>query len=89
MLIRVKVQAKSSREELEEIAEGEYKAWVTAPPADGEANAALIELLAEHFNVAPSLIKIKSGNKSAHKLVEIDMDEALTEDDEELDDDEF
>lgn len=75
MLIRVKVQAKSSKEELEEIAEGEYKAWVTAAPADGEANAALIELLAEHFNVAPSLVKIKSGNKSAHKLVEIDMDD--------------
>lgn len=73
MLIRVKVQAKSSREELEEIGEGEYKAWVTAAPAEGQANAALIELLADHFDVAPSLVRIKSGNKSAHKLVEIDL----------------
>lgn len=81
MLIRVKVQAKSTREELEEIGEDEYKAWVTAPPAGGEANAALIELLAEHFNIAPSLIKIKSGNKSAHKLVEVNIPEQ-TEDEE-------
>ncbi len=74
MLIRVRVQTRASQERLEEVGEDEYKAWVTAAPADGEANAALIELLAEHFNVAPSLIRIKSGNKSAHKLMEIDID---------------
>jgi uncharacterized protein len=74
MLIRVKVQTRAKQEKLEEVGEDEYRAWVTAAPADGEANAALIELLAEHFNVAPSLIRIQSGNKSAHKLVEIDID---------------
>lgn len=73
MLIRIKVQTRASQERLEEISEDEYKAWVTAAPADGAANAALIELLAEHFNVAPSLIRIQSGNKSSHKLVEIDL----------------
>jgi uncharacterized protein len=74
MLIRVKVQTRARQNRLEEVAVEEYKAWVTAAPADGEANAALIELLAEHFNVAPSLVRIKSGNKTAHKLVEIDID---------------
>lgn len=75
MLIRIKVQSRSTQEKLEEVGEDEYKAWVTAAPADGEANSALIELLAEHFNIAPSLIRIKSGNKSAHKLVEINMED--------------
>ncbi|HYC80082.1 MAG TPA: DUF167 domain-containing protein [Candidatus Binatia bacterium] len=71
MLIRVKVQTRSSQEKVEQLDIDEYKVWVAAPPADGEANAALIETLADYFNVAPSLIKIKSGNKSSHKLVEI------------------
>jgi uncharacterized protein len=71
MIIRVKVQAKSTQEKIEELGPDEYKAWVTAAPAEGEANAALIQLLADYFNVAPSLIRIKSGNKSAHKLIEI------------------
>jgi uncharacterized protein len=74
MLIRVKVLARAYQEKIEELGPDEYKAWVTAPPAGGAANAELIELLADYFNVPPSLIRIKSGNKSAHKLVEIDMD---------------
>jgi uncharacterized protein len=71
MIIKVKVQTRSSNERIEELGPEEYKVWVTAAPAEGEANAALIEALADYFNCAPSLIKIKSGNKSAHKLVEI------------------
>ncbi len=71
MIIQVKVQARSSQEKVEEVGMDEYKVWVVAAPTDGEANAAVIEALADHFNVAPSLIKIKSGNKSAHKLIEI------------------
>lgn len=71
MLIRVKVQTRSSQEKIEQVGIDEYKVWVTAAPADGEANEALIEVLADHFNVTPSLVKIKSGNKTAHKLVEI------------------
>lgn len=71
MLIRVKVQARSTQEKIEETGIDEYKVWLAAPPTDGAANAALIEMLADYFNIAPSLIKIKSGNKSSHKLVEI------------------
>ncbi len=71
MVIKVKVQAKSSQEKIEETGIDEYKIWVTAPPAENQANEAMIEILAEHFNTAPSKIKILSGHKSSHKLVEI------------------
>ncbi len=71
MLITVKVQAKSKQEKVEQLDVDQYKVWVTAAPANGEANAATIEILADYFNVAPSLVKIKSGNKSAHKVIEI------------------
>ncbi len=69
--IRVKVQARSSQEKIEETGIDEYKIWVTVPPADNQANEAMIEILADYFNVPPSQIRIKSGHKSAHKLVEI------------------
>lgn len=70
-IIRVKVQAHAKNEKIEEVGLDEYKVWVTAPPAEGQANEALIEVLADHFNVAPSLVRIKSGSKSSHKFVEI------------------
>jgi uncharacterized protein (TIGR00251 family) len=71
MNIRVKVQARSSHEKIEEVGEDEYKIWVTVPPAENQANEAVIEILADYFNTAPSNIKILSGHKSSHKLIEI------------------
>jgi uncharacterized protein (TIGR00251 family) len=71
MIIRVKVQARSSQEKIEEVDIDEYKIWVTSPPADNQANEAVIEILAEQFNTAPSNIRIISGHKSSHKIIEI------------------
>ena len=72
MVIKVKVQTRASSERVEEIGLEEYKVWVTVPPTDNQANEAVIELLADFFNTKPSKIHIKSGNKSAHKLIEIE-----------------
>lgn len=68
----MKVQAHAKNEKIEEMGLDEYKVWVTAPPAEGQANEALIEVLSDYFNLAPSRIRIKSGAKSSHKFVEID-----------------
>ena len=38
---------------------------------DGEANTALIKLLAKHFKVSKSQVEIIRGAHSRHKLVEI------------------
>jgi uncharacterized protein len=72
MLIRVKVQTNAREERIEQLDLEDYKVWVRAVPRDGHANEAVIEVLADHFDVAPSQIHIKSGNKSAHKLIEIE-----------------
>jgi len=72
LIIRVKVQTHAQHEKIEETGLDEYKIWVTVPPADNQANEAVIEILAEHFNTAPSNIRIKSGYKSSHKLIEIE-----------------
>lgn len=71
-IIKVKVVTRAHHENIEEVGIDEYKMWVTAVPEAGNANEAVIDLLAEYFNIAPSLIRIKSGNKSTHKLIEIE-----------------
>ena len=43
-----------------------------AVPEDGKANAALVCVLADHFNVKKSQVRIISGHTSRIKLVEIE-----------------
>lgn len=45
--------------------------YLREKPIDGEANAALIKILAKHFRVAKSCVVIKTGSRSRKKLVEI------------------
>jgi uncharacterized protein YggU (UPF0235/DUF167 family) len=72
MIIKVHVRTHAHEDRVEEIGVEEYKLWTTAIPEKGEANESVIEILAEHFNTAPSNIKIRSGHKSTHKLIEIE-----------------
>ena len=71
MRIWVTVKSRSAKNEIQKIAEGEYKIWVTAPPVSGKANEAVIFLVADHFQVAKSLVSILSGASSSRKLIEI------------------
>ncbi len=71
MVIKVHVKTHAHQEKIEELNIDEYKIWTTAIPEKGEANEAIIDILAEHFNIPPSKIRIISGPKSTHKLVEI------------------
>ncbi len=50
---------------------GQLKVHLTAPAIEGRANQALIEVLAEHFNVKKRQIRIISGQKSRQKIVEV------------------
>lgn len=45
---------------------------VTAPPVDGAANKACIELIAKHFGIRKSQISLVSGTTSRTKVFEID-----------------
>ena len=45
--------------------------YLREKPVDGEANAALIKVLAEYFNVAKTRITIKRGSASRRKLIEV------------------
>ena len=50
------------------------KAYVTAPPEDGKANAALIALVAQWLGVPKSAVAVSSGQKSRLKSVAVSGD---------------
>jgi uncharacterized protein (TIGR00251 family) len=47
------------------------KVALTAPPADGKANAACIEFFAKLLNVSRSSVTIASGQSSRNKVVRV------------------
>jgi hypothetical protein len=69
--LRVHVQPRASRAKVQGVHDGALKVAITAPPVDGEANAALIKLLAKHFGVARSTVSLVAGERSRNKTVEL------------------
>jgi uncharacterized protein len=67
----VKVQPRSSRDEILFCSGSKLKIYLKASPVDGKANKDLIEILAKHFKVKKTDIHIVTGKKSRNKLVEI------------------
>jgi uncharacterized protein (TIGR00251 family) len=67
--VTVKPQAKKAG--VTQDADGTYRVSVHAPAREGKANHAVIALLADHFAVPKSSIKILRGNASRKKWLEI------------------
>lgn len=49
------------------------KIRLAAPPVDGKANAALLAFLAKTLGLAKSDVRLKTGDTSRHKRVEVDV----------------
>lgn len=47
------------------------KIRLAAPPVDGKANAALVAFVADYFGLAKSAVRLKSGQTSRRKVLEI------------------
>ena len=71
MKYTVTVKTGTSQEKVTETAPGELTVYLRAKPHDGEANVALVKLLAKHFNVSKSSIAILHGQKSHTKIVDV------------------
>jgi len=68
--IKVKVKPDSRTEEINQ--EGDsFVVKVKEPPKEGRANQAVIKLLAQHFDIPQSQVRILSGFKSKNKLIEV------------------
>jgi uncharacterized protein (TIGR00251 family) len=67
----VLVQPRASRAKLGPIHDGRLKVAVTSPPVDGEANAAVIELVAKSLGVAKSAVEVIAGASSRRKTIRV------------------
>lgn len=67
----VLVQPRASRAKVGPIHDGRLKVAVTSPPVDGEANAAVIELIAKTLGVAKGAVKVTAGASSRRKTLEV------------------
>ncbi len=72
MRIAVTVIPRARTTRVERTGEDAWRVSVTAPPHAGQANAALVEALAEHFGIARSRVRILHGAAARRKIVEID-----------------
>ena len=70
--ISVRVQPEASRDRVLGMRDRVLRVSVTAPPRDGKANAALLELLAETLGVAKSRLRIARGHSSRDKVVAVE-----------------
>ncbi|MCE9579017.1 MAG: DUF167 domain-containing protein [Deltaproteobacteria bacterium] len=67
----VLVQPRASRPKLGPLHGDRIKVAVTSPPVDGEANAAVVELIAKALGVAKSAVEITAGAASRRKTVRV------------------
>jgi uncharacterized protein len=72
MKINIKVTPHSSKEEVVKMGD-DYTVRVKAMPHEGKANEAVVNLLARHFKVPRSSVRIVSGAAGRNKIVEIRM----------------
>ena len=71
MLIHVKVTADSNKEKLEKVRDTSFKISVKEPALENKANKRVIEIIAGHFSVPTSKIKIITGHHMPGKILEI------------------
>ena len=67
----VRVQPRAARSEIVGLHGDALKVRLSAPPVDGAANVALVELLAEALGVPRRCVRIVSGATSRGKVVEV------------------
>ena len=66
--LSVRLQPKSSKNEIVGIYQDALKIKITAPPVEGEANAEAMRFLSKTFNIPKSSVILKQGDKSKNKV---------------------
>jgi hypothetical protein len=70
--LSVRVQPRASANEIVGLHGDALKVRLTAPPVEGAANRALVELLASTFGIPVRAVTIVAGASSRTKVVELD-----------------
>ncbi len=66
------VKASAKENKVEQIDAAHFKVTVKAPPAEGRANEAVIEVLADYLGIPKRSLRLVSGHKSKHKIFGIE-----------------
>ena len=75
IIMKISVHIKPNSRHREEVVKNDddtLTVYIKAPAIEGRANAAAIKLLAKHFGVASSKVKLVRGATSKYKIFEID-----------------
>ena len=67
----VRVQPRASRDAVLGVMDGALRVALTAPPVDGEANAALVAFLAKKLGVSRRDVVIVQGETGRSKVIEV------------------
>jgi uncharacterized protein len=67
----VRVQPRASRDEIAGVIDGAIKIRLCAPAVENRANEALVEFLASVLKTSKSAVRIRGGEQSRTKRVEI------------------
>ena len=68
----IAVTPRSHRDGVGPFRDGTLHVRVTRPPADGEANRAVVRIVADALGVAPRDVTILSGDRSRRKRLQVD-----------------
>jgi len=71
VVLEVLVQPRASRTRVVGVHDGRLKVQLAAPPVDGEANAALVEFLADALAARRSDVSIERGDTGRRKTVRV------------------
>jgi len=69
--LSVRVTPRAKRNAVTKMEDGSIKVSVTAPPEDGRANDAVVEIIAEWLGVKRRQVTIVGGETSRNKLVRL------------------
>ena len=67
----VKAKPRARKEKVERVSENQLHVWVKEPPEGGRANEAIVRVLAAHFSVPASHVRIVQGQTARMKIVEV------------------
>jgi len=72
MKLAVRVIPNARRTEFSGRRDGEVVLRLNAPAVEGKANKAAVEFIAKYFGIARSRVTLVNGEKTRHKVFELD-----------------
>jgi len=72
MKLAVRVIPNARRTEFSGRRDGEVVLRLNAPAVEGKANRAAVEFIAKYFGIARSRVTLVNGEKTRHKVFELD-----------------